>query len=79
MADEKGPPCCILCNLSFTRTSHLKRQSRLHEDRGSYQCVCGRLFSRNDGLARHLRRSIIAQQDNTILGEFDLINSTKQT
>lgn len=45
------------CSASFVKRAHLRRHEMTHTQRRDFTCPgCSRAFSRNDSMARHLRR-----------------------
>ncbi len=45
------------CSASFVKRAHLRRHEMTHTQRRDFSCPgCARAFSRNDSMARHLRR-----------------------
>ncbi|TKY87621.1 hypothetical protein EX895_003202 [Sporisorium graminicola] len=45
------------CSASFVKRAHLRRHEMTHTQRRDFHCPgCNRAFSRNDSMARHLRR-----------------------
>lgn len=45
------------CSASFVKRAHLRRHEMTHTQRRDFSCPgCNRAFSRNDSMARHLRR-----------------------
>ncbi|PTB63103.1 hypothetical protein BBK36DRAFT_1171905 [Trichoderma citrinoviride] len=50
----KVPPCRY-CSRIFPRTEHLRRHERTHTKEKPHGCICGRTFSRQDLLARHVK------------------------
>jgi len=45
------------CSASFVKRAHLRRHEMTHTQRRDFCCPgCNRAFSRNDSMARHLRR-----------------------
>lgn len=50
--------CDVLgCSASFVKRAHLRRHEMTHTQRRDFTCPgCNRAFSRNDSMARHLRR-----------------------
>lgn len=45
------------CSASFVKRAHLRRHEMTHTQRRDFNCPgCNRAFSRNDSMARHLRR-----------------------
>ncbi|SJX65879.1 Cys(2)His(2) zinc finger transcriptional activator [Sporisorium reilianum f. sp. reilianum] len=45
------------CSASFVKRAHLRRHEMTHTQRRDFSCPgCSRAFSRNDSMARHLRR-----------------------
>lgn len=51
-------PCEVLgCTAAFVKRAHLRRHEMTHTQRRDFVCPgCSRAFSRNDSMARHLRR-----------------------
>ncbi|KAL7812750.1 hypothetical protein V8C26DRAFT_174702 [Trichoderma gracile] len=50
----KVPPCRY-CSRTFPRTEHLRRHERTHTKEKPHGCICGRAFSRQDLLSRHVK------------------------
>ncbi|KAL5337115.1 hypothetical protein BJX70DRAFT_389454 [Aspergillus crustosus] len=47
---------CSLCSTHFTRSEHLRRHLRSHENKRPYECsLCRRSFTRRDAKTRHER------------------------
>ncbi|KAL6855626.1 hypothetical protein J3F83DRAFT_753753 [Trichoderma novae-zelandiae] len=57
----KVPPCKY-CSRTFPRTEHLRRHERTHTKEKPHGCICGRAFSRQDLLSRHVKQKLTKEE-----------------
>ncbi len=48
--------CCRVCNISFKKTSHLRRHMKTHQNECQYKCLyCGNTCASQDELSAHIK------------------------